>query len=254
MVSANKKYTWWHHGDFNIGIPHEKIVGNWIKFDKIITVSKSIATKICDLDPRLVNKVTIIPNIIDKQNIIKKAGKVSPYQNTESFRIITVSRLSKEKNLSLIIPCAKELKCKDFNFEWNIIGNGDIRGELEALIHKENLTKEIIIRGQKDNPYPWIKYADLMMHPSNIESFGIVLLESMALETPCISVPSLGAIDLINGKNGLLVKSNPEEIAIHIQHLKDNLNLRTEVIENGISTIDKFSPSKVINIFNALLK
>lgn len=252
-VVADKKFTWWHHGDFNAGIRCEKLINNWGKFDKIVTVSPGIASQIKKLSDKICYKVAIIPNIIELEKIRTLAGDISPYKNPRKLKIVTVCRLSKEKNLPIIIETARELKKRGVEFEWSIIGDGDMRNILESAIANSGLKTNIIIRGQKANPYPWIKFADMMVHPSKVESFGIVLLEAMALGTPCISVKSLGAIDLIDGVNGLLVDDSVESISAAIYKVQTESAFRKKMRNAGIITVNSYTRSAIASQFEKII-
>lgn len=253
VISATKKITWWHHGNFEVGISKAKLISNWIKFDNIVTVSNGIAAKIKELSEKLTNKVTVIPNIIDIDDIRIKAEETLPYDLSPNLKIVTVSRLSKEKNLSQIIEVALALSKKEVAFEWHILGDGDMRAHLENEIKKVNLTERILIHGKKENPYPWIKYADMMVHPSTVESFGIVLLEAMALGTPCISCPSIGALDLIDGSNGLVADGGTNDLTTLIEKLSRDNTLKETIIKCGTRTIGNFLPTKVIETFYSMI-
>ena len=72
-------------------------------------------------------------------------------------------------------------------FCWYIIGSGPdeelIRGEIE----KNHLQDKVILLGMKDNPYPYIKNADLVVMTSRTESFSYVIAEAKLLHTPILS-------------------------------------------------------------------
>ncbi len=253
VITASKKFTWWHHGNFEIGIPTDKLISNWKKFDKVVTVSDGIAIQIKSLSNKIADKVTVIPNIIDIHYIRIKAEETIPYDFTQNLKIVTVSRLSKEKNLSKVIEVALTLLRRNIAFEWHILGDGDMRTQLENEIQNAKLTERLFIHGQKENPYPWIKNADMMLHPSDVESFGIVLLEAMALGTPCISSPSIGAIDLIDGTNGLISDSSTSNFVALIEKLSHDKVFNDTIIENAKKTVLNYTPSNVVEKFYTLI-
>ncbi|WP_289833311.1 glycosyltransferase [uncultured Muribaculum sp.] len=253
VVSAKKKFTWWHNGDFNIAISKSHLLSNWAKFDRVITVSSGIAEQLKLLSDDIASKLAIVPNIIDPETVSEMAGDVNPYRQSEVLKIITVSRLSKEKNLLLIIDIARELKKLHIDFVWNIIGDGDIRPFLEAAIEQYNLSKEVILQGKEDNPYPWIKHADIMVHPSRVESFGIVLLEAMALGVPCVSAKSLGAMDLIDGANGLILEDTPVEMAESIVGIINNQELYVSLCNSGMDTANRYTAKAILPTLEDLI-
>lgn len=93
-----------------------------------------------------------------------------------------------------------------------------------------------------------------MVHPSLIESFGLVLVESMSLGTPCVSAKSLGALDVINDDNGILVDDNSTEYVRAIIHFNENNLFRLKLIENGKKSVEKYTPNKAIRNFYSLIE
>lgn len=108
--------------------------------------------------------------------------------------------------------------------------------------------------GKKSNPYPYIVRADIMVHPSLVESQGITLLESMVLKTPVIAVASKGPQEFINtGENGYLVDNNAEEIAHTIEMLYTNTSLRKLIADNAAKDVRRFGCEEIMKKINNIL-
>ncbi|MBD5232770.1 MAG: glycosyltransferase [Bacteroidales bacterium] len=256
-VNSDLKICWWHHGDTNIGVPLSTINEQLRQFDKVVAVSTGVKGLLSDTFPDLASKVVVVHNIVDTDKIQSKAALYNPYQecklSDKAFKIITVSRLSKEKNVTQAIYVAEILKQQGLNFHWHIVGDGNCRGEIDNLIHKFALESYITLAGNQPNPYPWIKGADLMVHLSPVESFGLVILEAMALGVPCIAVESIGAKELINDQNGILVKNDISTIANQIMHIIDEPSLRESHINNADRALQKFSSESIFQSFKHLV-
>ena len=248
-VSAKKKICWWHHGECLYSQAQVKNTNSvWKSFDNIVAVSHGCKNMIESIFDYPSDQIVVIPNLIDIDKITLLAGEKSPYEeNTDVIKIITVGRLSPEKHLQDIPQIATELiKNGMHQFKWYIVGEGDMREHIEQEIRKYNVGNHVCLLGSKSNPYPFIKFADMMVHTSHIESQGLTILEAMALRTPCVAVASMGPKEYMNVSNGYLVNKDVSLIAETIlRAMKDLPN--EKMVDNAYKTVkDTYSPKSVI--------
>ena len=86
-----------------------------------------------------------------------------------------------------------------------LIGDGPDRSTAEQLALHHKVQDRIYFIGKQDNVNELLPLADLMLMPSEMESFGLAALEAMACQTPAIATRVGGVPELItNGENGLL--------------------------------------------------
>ncbi len=249
-VNAEKRVTWWHYGDFNVPVKeYSEIVD---VCDSVVSVSQSCADMLKEKIPNISDKLIVIPNMIDIDLLEKKCGTISPY-TVEKTHIITVCRISPEKHVENIIYAAKELKSKGYDFCWHIVGDGILKSHIQDLAIQNNLSNFLIFEGSKVNPYPYVKYAFLYVHPSYVESQGITILEAMALGVPCVITKSRGPCEFIkNGENGLLVEQSPEALTQGVINILDDSSLYNFIKHNSVCPAN-FSKDKVIEKVEDLL-
>lgn len=256
-IHSKKKYCWWHNGLCNYN-PEEinTIQRAWNDFDAIIAVSKGCRQMILSSFPKLLPKrVKVIPNMVDIDRINTLAGLESPYSNDDStLTIITVSRLCWEKHIEDIPQIASELiKQGVRQLKWYIVGEGDMRERIEEEIRSYSVEDYVYLLGTQPNPYPYIKYADMMVHTSHVESQGLTILEAMALRTSCVAVASMGPREYLNDSNGILtgqsIDSLVEGVIDMIHKVSDE-----EMVENAYnSVVRNFSPIIIVSLFEKLL-
>lgn len=254
-ICASKKICWWHHGSMDVNIELSVLRSQLLQFDKVVAVSDGIREMLGDFSSQLKQKICVIPNIVDESRIRQKAKEFLPYPDEAVLgesRIVTVSRLSPEKNVVAVTEVAKILKARGFKFKWYVIGEGVCRSTIEARILEYGLASEVILAGHQANPYPWIKGADIMVHVSPVESFGLVIIEAMVLKTLTIAVESIGAKELINQNNGILVKNDAVAIANTMVDVINRKYEMTDLINIAYSNIEKYSFKKISDIFNDL--
>ena len=248
-VQANRKNTWWHHGEFNVDrAAYGDMCG---KMNAVAVVSQSCKAMLQEKLPELESKLVCIPNMLDAVAIGQKAGN-SPYTG-DMLHIVSVGRLAPEKHFENIIPVAKTLRDISTDCVWHIVGEGPERSQLETLIAENGLKDHVILEGSKTNPYPYMKYADLFVHPSYVESQGLTVLEAMALGVPCVVTKSRGPCEFIeDGINGLLTEQVPEDLTAKVLEILKNHALYQRIKENT-KCPGQFAPDRVMKQIEELI-
>lgn len=157
------------------------------------------------------------------------------YHISNNKRIISIGRLSPEKGFMDLVDVFKILYDKDNSWKLDIVGDGVLKDSLKDKINSYNLNDSIILHGFRDKEYihKLLKDESIYVMCSYEESFGLVLIEAMAFGLPCIAFDSaLGAKEIINNKNGLLIKNrNIQKMAnkiLEIYNDKKNRKLMSE--------------------------
>lgn len=248
-VQTDRKITWWHHGEFNVD---RAAYGDMCsRMDAVAVVSQSCKEMLQWQLPELSDNLICIPNMLDAEAIGQKAT-TSPYTG-DALHIVSVGRLAPEKHFENIIPTAKALREMGIDFTWHIVGEGSERSKLEALIAENDLKDHVILDGSKTNPYPYMKYADLFVHPSYVESQGLTVLEAMALGVPCVVTKSRGPCEFIeDGVNGLLTEQSPESLTEKVLAILNDKELYQRIKKNT-KCPEQFRPDQVMKQIELLI-
>lgn len=206
--------------------------------DKIFAVSKNMTERLKDFMPQYKDKIFPLHNLVDAVSV-KKRSEETPdtvFDSAET-NIVSCARLNKDKGFNLAIEACRILNEKGYKFKWYVIGEGPERLQLEKQIADTGV-ENFILLGQKLNPYPMIKNADIFVQPSIVESFGLTITESFVLGVPVVSTKTDGGKELVeNGKNGLLCDISAESIAENIEKLLTDSELLNALKEN-VSKMD----------------
>ena len=254
---GKKKISWWHHGCMNFsGKAADILRMSYQQMDAVVAVSSSSASLVVETFPEVKNKIKVIPNMIILNELYDKSQKFKPKEfNKSIFKIVSVGRMSPEKNMILCPYIAHLLKQRGINFKWVLIGDGIEEQNVKNTIEQLGLRNDVIMLGKKSNPYPYIAMADIMVHPSLVESQGITLLESMVLKTPVIAVASRGPQEFIKtGVNGYLVENDVEEIVDIIMMLYADVNLRSLIANNAAKNVQQFGNEEVMKKIREVLE
>lgn len=255
-VKASKKICWWHNGECNYDLQGIKQINQlWKNLDCLVTVSEGCKQMI-RAKFMFEKGIHVIPNIIDITKIVQMAGNENPYLEEKKTKIVTLGRLCWEKHIEDVPLIAKKLLehgCNDF--KWYIIGDGTKRREISEKIKELCVSDYVIMLGRKDNPYPYLKYADVMMHTSYVEAHCLTLLEAMALKTPCVATKTVVPQDFtIDGENCLLAEQDiNHQYECLSRMLYGDIN-KMEMVEHAYEMVNHLYSSSVISEkFNNLL-
>lgn len=251
-VDANKRITWWHHGEINVD--RSGYLESAGACDQIAVVSEACRKMLAGAFPTLGNKMTVVPNMLDVDTIRQKAEAFQPYGGDSGLHIVTLCRLSPEKHIENAIFAAQKLKEAGVAFRWHMVGDGSIESDLRKAAVNANVEDVFLFEGNQPNPYPYLKNADLFVHPSYVESQGLVVLEAMALGVPCVVTKSLGPCEFIeDGVNGILTEQNPESLTEKVLEMLTNRELY-EHIRANTRCPEQFAPENVMRKIEELLE
>ncbi|WP_243525235.1 glycosyltransferase [Bacillus pseudomycoides] len=254
-VNAKKKAGWIHTNYSNSGMDRQFDNPYFEQLDNLITVSEECAKSLQENFPHLKNKVTVIYNIVAPRiiyDLSKEDIKDDSLFDRNYTNIITVARLSHEKGLDLAVKSCKLILEKGYKINWYVLGDGDERDKLESLIEDNHLSQHFKILGVRENPYPYIRKADVYVQPSRYEGKSIAIDEAKILCKPIVVTNFETAKDQINHRvNGIITEMSEEGIATEIERLITDIELRERIV-NNLST-ETLGTEKEINKLYGIL-
>jgi colanic acid/amylovoran biosynthesis glycosyltransferase len=123
-------------------------------------------------------------------------------------RLVCVGRICEQKGQLLLMKAAQELSARGAVFELVLVGDGEMRAEIEALIERYKLQDKVRITGRvsSEQLHNEIVSARALVLPSFAEGLPMVIMEAMALRRPVISTFVAGIPELVHpGEHGWLV-------------------------------------------------
>jgi polysaccharide pyruvyl transferase WcaK-like protein len=253
--NAQTKIAWVHtdiFSRFNKGVASPQILKEkYLNFSTIITVSEFLRQKVQEIVPRG-TEVKTVYTPIPVEDIISKSSDYSA--NLPSGSILAVGRLSYEKGFERLIESYAELNDSfQSQHPLYIIGDGPDLDRLTDLILKYQLSGRIHLLGEKQNPYPFIKAASLLVVPSIFEGLGLVAIEAQILGTPVLATETGGLIEVLdNGQSGYLTKI--EDLSQAIRNFFSEANDPLKKIDHARSRLNRFTTSETDSFFNSLTK
>ncbi len=179
------------------------------KFDLVICQSRDMFEDLRDNYRMPISKMKIIHNPVDKKEIEERAscGGNEKLFDERFFNVVAVGSLSFKKGFDLLIKSL--FLCDRDDIFLTLIGEGKEKERLKRLVRVLSLENRVVFSGFRENPYPYMKNADLLALSSRYEGFPNVLLEANALGVPVLAFSCKGGINEIvkEGINGFVAES-----------------------------------------------
>lgn len=176
-------------------------------FDLVICQANSMKNDLANNYGFPSNKLVVINNPIDSQKIIKLSKSNHGFLLPKNkINLLCIGRLSHQKRMDHAI---KLMPLLSDDFHLTIIGDGELKNELDLLVKRLNLSKRVSLLGFIENPYSIVNQSDYMISTSRYEGFPNVVLEANACGIPVIAYNYIGGIDeiIIDKVNGELVEN-----------------------------------------------
>lgn len=195
-------------------------------------------------DSIIVGKAVVIPNpvsdnLLDARYITKKK------------KIVTVSRLYKQKNIGMLINAFAKIVQTHPEYSLEVYGDGPLKEELEDMCESLKVSDKVHFEGFCKDVHDRISNAELFVLSSDYEGMSNAMLEAIAMGIPtiCTDCPIGGARMVIrNYQNGILVPVNDVNVlADEMTGLIENPNLQHSISENGFKLRYEMSTEKIVN-------
>lgn len=224
--------------------------------DEVVAVSQGVAHDLIKLGLST-KKIAVIYNPVITSEIKTKLQQ--PLEHTwflthQTPVILGVGRFKQQKDFPTLIRAFYEVQ-KQIPAKLVILGEGEERSNLESLIDKLGIAEDVLLPGFVQNPYKYMKQADVVVLSSAWEGFGNVLVEAMATGTPVVSTdcPCGPAEILVDGKYGKLVSVGDIEgmakaITETLQSNSDQEQLHSRAMEFS----SQIAVSEYLDLFSQL--
>lgn len=130
----------------------------------------------------------------------------------DSNEFVCVARLSAQKGLPLLIGACDELRRRGAHFKVTIIGDGELRSNLEGDIKRRDLGSHVFLAGacSSEQIRAHLERARAFVLPSFAEGLPVVLMEALAMSRPAIATAIAGIPELIDEQCGWLIPAGSE--------------------------------------------
>lgn len=172
--------------------------------DSIRVVSKRIKNDLHNLLQVPYGKVTVLPIFTEVKNSSEKNSYLNnKYPDFQKY-ILVVSRLEREKNVELAIRAMKNIVPRFPKTALVIVGDGSLRKPYEQLVSELGLSGNIIFEGWRENVSDYFGSANIFVHTSNYDGYGMTLIEAASAGCPIVTT-NVGLVGDILGTEDVAI-------------------------------------------------
>jgi glycosyltransferase involved in cell wall biosynthesis len=170
--------------------------------------------------------------------------------------LVAVGRLVEQKNHERLLEAMALLAPERPGLRLAIVGDGPLRGALEARAAALGLGGSVRFTGARPDARAWIAAAGLLVFSSDWEGLSIAALEALAEGTPVVATPVEGMRELLESGAGVRVADfTPASLAGALGALLDAPQRRAEMAAAGRRLIaERFSPAAMLDAYEALYR
>lgn len=210
MIDAKQKIGWLHCDFERSGANNAVSKKIYKELDTIVACSEGCKKSFIKCMPEYADKAFTVRNCNDYGQIVSLASEDIKY-DSDYFNIVTVARLSKEKALDRALTAISNAINAGYKIKYHVVGDGDQKDFLASKVSELKLEDHVIFYGNKQNPYPYIKAADLFLLTSYHEAAPMVFDESACLGVPVLSTVTTSTDEMIISANAGYVCENSQE-------------------------------------------
>jgi glycosyltransferase involved in cell wall biosynthesis len=218
----------------------EKIVIS--RADKIIAVSRFTKETLVSSYYVRPSKIDVVPHGINSNEYFLSKNEILKFKRSigldDSVAFLFVGRLADPRKNLLLLLRAFKIMCKDFGKSAKLVlvgAGGPLK--IKEIVNSLSVKENIILLGYVESDVLKKCYAacDVVVSPSLLEGFGLVLLEAMASGKPIVALDRGAISELVrDGVNGLLVKKqDPHELAVAMTFFVDHPDVIAEIGEKN---------------------
>ncbi len=199
-------------------------------------------------------EVEVVPNGVDANRFNIELSSTERLEIRQKFGLesgdivlVTTSRLVKKNGVGDVIESLAHLEKK---VKFLILGEGDLKEELQNLATKVGVSDRVIFAGNVSQEIlpKYLKAADIFIRSSLSEGFGISFIEAMAARIPVIATAVGGITDfLVDGETGYFCKpGDPANIATTIMRVM-SMDDKNRVVENAYKMVlEKYDWERIV--------
>ncbi|OAS88186.1 MULTISPECIES: glycosyltransferase [Metabacillus] len=229
------------------------------QLNKIIVVSEDARKEYVNLTKVDPNKTITIYNPVVSSDIIRKSENSCPHpwlKTNRNFKtIITAGRLTYQKNQILLLEMLIKLK-EEVDVRLIILGEGELRKELELFCKNNNIEKFVDFVGFVDNPYSYFKHADAFILSSRYEGLPTVLIEALACGCNIVSTdcPTGPKEILDENKYGFLCKLNDsDDLLLKTKKCLNNPINKSKLVKHSLEYSTEKSKSQYVKLMREVI-
>jgi GalNAc-alpha-(1->4)-GalNAc-alpha-(1->3)-diNAcBac-PP-undecaprenol alpha-1,4-N-acetyl-D-galactosaminyltransferase len=235
------------HPAFNRLSKTTKLLQQWVyRNADLITVQTHAALSFFPADRY---KTQVIPHPV----ALPSSEPIHSQLYTDDRHLLAIGKLTPQKGFDLSIAAFAQVCEQHPEWTMTILGEGEMRAELESLCCKLGVEDRVYMPGTVKNVDAHLRKADIFMLSSRFEGFPVTLCEAMACGVPVIASNCLsGPKEIVHdGIDGMLVRpDNISALALGLNQLMSDPGKRQTFSHHAPKVLERFGVKPVMAIWN----
>ena len=215
-TNAARKVVFLHSDYSRSGSHFPANDGMMARFDAIAACSEGCRRAFVAALPELAEKCVAVRNCHRYEVIRALAQRDTVVYDHPGLHAVTVARMTPRKGVDRAIRAVAAAKAVGTPLTLHLVGEGPQWDHLQALAQELGVTESVVFHGQQENPYPYIKQADLMLLPSIHEAAPMVIEEARCLGVPVLSTEIISTKEMVEEPKAGWVCENSQEAFIDL--------------------------------------
>ena len=175
-------------------------------YDALICVGEPLKRSIAE-QTGSDREIFVVPNVVSKDFFYAPEEK-----KDEVFRFLGIGRLVACKRFDLLIRAFWDVFAGNSGVCLSIVGDGEERGRLETLIRELGCGEQVKLLGVMDRKEvpAYYRQCSALAVSSNLETFGVPIIEAMASGLPVVTTDAMGFASLFHAEHGFIVPADDQ--------------------------------------------
>lgn len=226
------------------------------KADAVVCLSDSMVEDLAAHFSVPPEKLVRIYNRVDVERVQAAASSGNNPYPGPGPHLLAAGRLTRQKGFDVLLDALPAVLACFPDARLTLLGEGPLAAELMAQAHRLGIADAVHFLGFQDNPWRFLKHADLFVFPSRYEGAPNILLEALALGTPVVASDCPGAIREVRDCHGGIVLVTPEDpsaLAHSILSLCGQTRPGLERVHASNGSLDMFDVQQAVDEYSKLL-
>ena len=192
------------------------------------------------------DRVPVVFNGIDLSKCVPK----KTYEVGDAFTILHIGRFAEVKNHAMLLRAFKAFHEKKPDSRLVLIGDGELRSEIEGFIAENNMSECVQLMGLQADVYVFLHKADVFALPSLYEGIPMTLIEAMGTGLPIVATRVGGIPDMLeNEENALLVDLDDAQLEEAFLRMYNSTRNRADYGKKALEKSTEFSSNKMAEMY-----
>lgn len=244
-------HSYYGRGRTRLFLAVERLLARLVT-DRLVVVSKQQGAEIGnDFRVGRPGQIKVIPLGLDLQVFADHASRRARFReelgiDDETILVGIVGRLTEIKNHQMFLNSVARLaKDERQAMRFVVIGDGSLRGQLEAQAQALGLAHDVIFAGGRKDPEYFYPALDIVALTSLNEGTPLTLIEAMANARPVVATKVGGVVDLLDDGRGICVPSGDEEaFASALSRLAFDREMQRDLGARGLEFVGRVYPKE----------